>query len=379
MINKICKIVLVSLLLMSCSSKKEAIHIPLPNEVKGMWFSYVDYQTFLKDTPKDKIEKKIEGILANCESIGINTIIVHAVAFTDSFYNSKIYPVSNKLNQKDIDYLKIFVDEAHERNMHVEAWINPMRSVSNDEVGKWDNEFILNKWINEGSDNIKLFEDRYYLNIATEDSQNLIISVVEEIVDNYDVDGIHMDDYFYPAKVDDSFDSNQYTGSSFTDIGEFRRYQVNTLVEKIYNVVHQKNLAFGISPSGNIEYSRDIIFGDTEAWIAKGIVDYVTPQIYWGFTNKNKPFEPTLQEWQTLVDNTNVKLIAGLAAYKVGIASNDSDNDEWLNDSEILLKQIQSSKNTNNYGGYMLFSYHSLFGKENENMLNNRKNLVEID
>lgn len=375
--KKILKLVICLVLLASCTSKKESIHIPLQEEVKAMWFSYVDYQTFLKDVSKKDVEKEIDTILSNCESIGINTIFVHAVAFTDAFYDSKIYPKSNKLNQKEIDYLQIFVDKAHERNMHVEAWINPMRSVTVEEAALWEDDFILKQWINENNDSISSFEDRYYLNIATTESQQLILSVIEEIIKNYDVDGIHMDDYFYPAKVDETFDYNQFIGSFFDSLSDFRKYQVNELVGKIYNLVHDNNLVFGISPSGNIEYSRDVIYGDTEAWINKGLVDYVVPQIYWGYTNKTKPFEPTLQEWQSLMGNTDTKLIIGLAAYKIGVESQDSDNEEWLNDPKILSKQIETSKTVKNYSGYAIFSYHSLFGENNENGKRNKENLSD--
>lgn len=377
MIKKILKLVICLGLLASCTSKKEPVYIPLPEEVKAMWFSYVDYETFLKDTPKDQIKEEIEKIIENCENIGINTIFVHAVAFTDAFYDSNIYPKSNKVSQKDIDYLEIFIEEAHKKNMHVEAWINPMRSVTAEEAALWEEDFILKKWVNEANDNIYNFEGRYYLNIATEENQKLIISVIEEIIENYDVDGIHMDDYFYPAKIDDGFDDNQFAGSSFNSISDFRKYQVNELVEKIYDVVHENDLVFGISPSGNIEYSRDVIYGDTEAWVNKGIVDYVVPQIYWGYTNKTKPFEPTLQEWQLLMGNTDTKLIIGLAAYKVGIMSKDSDNEEWMKDDKILSKQIETSKTVKNYSGYALFSYHSLFGENNENSKRNKENLSQ--
>lgn len=363
MIKKIVISLLCVLMLTSCSTKKSSVHYPLPNEVQGMWFSFVDYQTFLKDTTSKDIEKEIEKILDNCQSIGINTLFVHAVAFTDSFYDSKIYPKSNKVNQKEIDYLKLFVEKAHDRKMHVEAWINPMRSVTSEEMAQIDDDFILKRWIKEENDSIYNFEGRYYLNIATEDTQKLILDVVKEIIDQYDVDGIHMDDYFYPAKVDAGFDINQFEASSFTNIDDFRRVQVNELVARIQSLVHKKSLTFGISPSGNIEYSRDVIFGDTEAWINSGSVDYVIPQIYWGYTNKTKPFERTLREWEALVDGSDVKLIVGLAAYKIGVSSKDSDNEEWMSDSMILEKQIETSKNVQNYGGYVYFSYHSLFRK----------------
>lgn len=350
-------------LLTSCSSRKESMHYPLPSEVKGMWFSFVDYRTFLKETSSEDIEKEIDEILDNCEELGINTLFVHTVAFTDAFYDSKIYPKSNVVSEKDIDYLKIFVEKAHQRKMHIEAWINPMRSVTSEEMASMDESYILKQWVNEGNDSIYNFEGRYYLNIATEDTQTLILSVVEEILTNYDVDGIHMDDYFYPAKVDDGFDINQFKGSSFQTIAEFRKYQVNELVDKIQALVHKKSLVFGISPSGNIEYSRDVIFGDTEAWIKNGSIDYVVPQLYWGYTNKAKPFENTLQEWQGLVEGTEIPLIVGLAAYKMGVESKDSDREEWMNDPMILDKQIETSRSVENYGGYIYFSYHSLFLK----------------
>lgn len=366
-------IILISIgLLVGCTSKKETINIDLPEKVKAMWFSYVDFNAEFKNIADDDVESKVEEIINNCDEIGINTIFVHAVAFTDAMYETKIYPRSS--HSDSIDYLKIFVEKAHEKGMHIEAWINPMRSYTSEQMKDISDEYLIKQWVNENNSAIRLFENRYYLNPSVQEAQKLILDVVDELCTNYDIDGIHMDDYFYPAKVTEDFDYEQFIQSGEIDSSTFRKNSVNQLVTKIHELVNSKNKIFGISPSGNIEYSRDVIFGDVDAWVQEGSIDYLVPQIYWGYTNKTKPYLETLEAWQELAGKNNVDLIVGLAGYKIGVASNDSDQEEWNSDESILKKQAVDAIDRNTRG-IAIFSYHSLFTQCNELTEINKENL----
>lgn len=242
-----------------------------------------------------------------------------------------------------------------------------MRSVKEDEINKLDDSFIVKQWI-INNERIRNVDGRYYLNPAYTEVQDLIVSVVEEILNKYTVDGIHMDDYFYPEGADEQFDSISYSKlGDGKSISEFRKGNVNQLVEKIYNAVKGKNddLVFGISPSGNIEYSTERIYGDISAWIEAENIDYLAPQIYWGYTHAKKPFYETLKEWESLTSNSNVDLIIGLAAYKLKEEGNNSDTAEWNSDEDILIKQIKDSKEIQGYRGISLYAYNSVFLNDN--------------
>ena len=193
------------------------------------------------------------------------------------------------------------------------------------------------------------------------------MNVINEIAQKYDIDGLHMDDYFYPDRVEKSFDQVDYFESD-TDLSleDWRRNNVNELVEKIDKTLNQidDEIWFGISPAGNLEYSRDSIFGDVETWVEHEWVDYIAPQIYFGYTNKSRPYAATLDQWSEVVKGTDVELIVGLGAYKINQKNGNSDDEEWIEDTQILMKQIQDAKDTENYGGYALYSYHSMFRAE---------------
>ncbi len=343
--------------------------VEVPNfyntEIRSIWFSYIDYRDYMQNLDKKEFSKKVKDIVTNIYNLKFNTIYVHAVSFTDAFYESKIYPKTQILPNIEYDPLEIFINEAHKKGIRVEAWINPMRSIKTEEVNNLNDDFIVKKWINENKPYIKMVNDRYYLNPAYKEVKDLIVSVVDEITSNYKVDGIHMDDYFYPENADESFDSEVLcTGC---DVAEFRKNNVNEMVSLINQSVKKKNLIFGISPSGNMEYSINTIYGDFNMWVDTGIVDYLIPQIYWGYDHPTKPYLKTLEEWKNVVLDSDVKLIVGLAGYKVGVEDSYAGDgkDEWINNSDILSKQYMDAVNMSCHG-VSIFAYNSLFFPKEE-------------
>lgn len=344
------------------TNKKEEVEIASFNDIviKGIWFSYVDYRDNMQGLNEEAFINKVKDIVNNCSELGINTIYVHAVSFTDAFYNSSIYPKTAILPGIEYDPLKIFIEEAHKKQIRVEAWINPMRSVSVEEVNSLDDGFVIKQWINEGKPYIRLVENRYYLNPAYEEANDLVVSVVKEIIDNYEVDGIHMDDYFYPEKATEDFDSEMLC--SGCDLAEFRKNNVNNLVSLINKEVKKNNLIFGISPAGNMDYSINTIYGDFNMWIDTGIVDYLIPQIYWGYGHPTKPFLKTLEEWMATVEGSDVKMIIGLAGYKIGVEDQYAKeaSNEWVENSDMLARQYMDAINLGSKG-VSVFSYQSLF------------------
>lgn len=332
--------------------------------IKGIWFSYIDFRDYMQASSQSEFEKKVDQVIKRISDAKFNTIYVHAVAFTDAFYHSKIYPQTTIVDVENVDILQTFIKKAHAKGLRVEAWINPMRSLTPEEMATVPDTYTLKQWVNEGLPYVKLYNNRYYLNPAYEAVNELIVSVVEEILDNYDVDGIHMDDYFYPEGIDSSFDAEANKGGK--TLAQFRKDNVNQMVASINQVVKRKNNIFGISPTGNMQYNVDSIYADVERWVDTEIVDYLIPQIYWGYNHPTKPYLSTLAEWMNLVADSNVDLIVGLAAYKLNKedAYAKDAKDEWINNPTILANQYVDAM-ASGAKGVAVFSYHSLFETEN--------------
>ena len=257
-----------------------------------------------------------------------------------------------------------------------------MRSFTLEEIQNVDDNFIIKKWITENKPYVKAVKDRYYLNPAYPETTDLILSVVQEIIDNYAVDGIHMDDYFYPEGIDENFDKDIYSKicTNKCTLEQFRKNNVNNLVAQINKLVKKSNLIFGISPSGNMDYSINSIYGDFNAWVDAGTVDYLIPQIYWGYNHPTKPYLQTLEEWSKVTQGSDVDLIIGIAGYKVGyedLYAKDGKN-EWVENTNILSRQTEDAKKLS-LKGVSIFSYKSIFIPEPEvenNVKQERENLI---
>ena len=363
----ICLLSLV-MLLTSCTKKGTDVE-----EIKAIWISYIDYTQILWGKSESEFVNEVDEMYENITDLGLNTVYVHASAFTDAYYDSEIYPshyVSNDIGGDiTFDPFEIMCDKADEYGLRIEAWLNPLRSFSKEDMAEVPDEFIIKKWANEGDRNIVLYDNRYYLNPCYDEVKDLVSAVVSEILDKYDVDGIHMDDYFYPDMVDESFDSYEFEKQD-ESLHDFRVNNVNELIQQVSKTIkkHDKNLEFSISPAGNLEYSKYTIFGDVENWVNNNYVDYIVPQIYFGYTNQARPFLETLNQWQEVVEGTDIGLVVGLASYKVNQESNDSDNHEWTNDNEIIAKQIIDAQEVDNYLGYSLFSYYTMYHPDSEDI-----------
>lgn len=357
---------LISLMLGCAPKSEDIVEISKYDDIaiKASWFSFVDYRDNMQNMSEEAFNSEVESVIDNLYNGGFNTIYVHAVSFTDAFYDSNIYPKTLILPNIEYDPLNIFIEKAHKKGIRVEAWINPMRSYLVEELDSVDDEFIVKKWITEDKPYTRNVKGRYYLNPAYEEVNNLILSIVNELISNYDIDGVHMDDYFYPDNIGDDFDYEVYNERCLNkcSLKEFRTSNVNNLVSLINKEVKKKGIVYGISPSGNMSYSIDSIYGNFNDWVDAEIIDYLIPQIYWGYNHPTKPFIKTLEEWKEVVKDSDVDLIVGLAGYKIGIEdvyTKDGKN-EWIDNNDIISRQINDSKNFN-LKGVSIFSYQSIY------------------
>ncbi|WP_346886784.1 glycoside hydrolase family 10 protein [Clostridium sp. UBA4395] len=355
------------------------------DEIKGIWLSYLDLSAMLKGKNENEFRKNISQAIENVEAMGLNTLIVQVRPFSDALYKSKYYPWSIYCsgiegNAPGYDPLQVIIEEAHLRNIRVEAWINPYRVRSDSVKLPLSSENPANKWIKDGSDNIIKCNGGIYYNPGKEEVRQLIVNGVKEIVENYEVDGIHFDDYFYPSS-DVSIDSKAYgkytSSGGDLDLESWRRENVNILVRQVYSIVKEisPEVVFGISPQGSMDNNYNSQFIDVKKWVQNpGYIDYICPQIYYGFLNDNSNFQQVIEEFDSLVTESTVNLYIGLSVYKVGSEDTWAGNgkDEWRNSTDILKRQVQASRKLKKYKGILLFRYDSLF-----NPSSNVKNQIQ--
>ena len=342
-------------------------------EDRYVFISYIDY-SYLKGKDENILKEEINKMVLNIKENNFNGIILQVRAFSDAIYYSKIfspslYIVNNENDKLKLDMLDYFIKLSHENNIKLIAWINPYRIRSNNDISSISGNNIVNKYLNTSSVEIK---NGIYFNPAKDEVLDLIIKGVLEIVKNYDVDGILYDDYFYPSKTCDLKDYELYkTQGGTNSLEDFRRDNINKLIRKTYENIKEVNsdVLFGISPSGNMNNNYNAEYLDINYLIENKIVDFIMPQIYYGFDNTNLPFVNTVNSWSNLVKDTNIKFYVALALYKSGLEDKYAKTgiNEWINNNDIISKQIIVSRNTYNYEGFSIFRYDYLFNSKKDN------------
>lgn len=328
-----------------------------------MWISYLDIMEMSSGT-ESAFRSEISAAYDNCAALGINTVYVHVRSHGDAYYNSDYFPRTKYLSGS-YDPLPIMIEEAHKRSLSFQAWINPLRMSAEKDLSR-GNGYAVYDWT--GSERLVKVGSYYYLNPAYSDVIDVIVKGAAEIVANYDVDGLHIDDYFYPT-TDASFDSGAFYNSGYGHISDFRRANCDRLVSSLYSAVKTANPSaiFGVSCQGNMENNYNEMYADVEKWCkSSGYLDYIMPQIYFGFDNSTQPFAQCVKNWDNLAAKGNVPLIVGITAAKIGTEDvwAGAGRNEWLNDSAILRRQVLTSMDQVSYGGVCLFRYRLLFAPD---------------
>lgn len=328
------------------------------NVQHARWISYLEYSDIMLNKSEKEFTDYIIKMIENAKSDDINTIYFHSRAFGDSYYKSELFPQGTFLNQ-NYDPLKIIITEAHKLDISVHAWVNPLRCQTAEEFVTISDDFTTKKWFNEFQGTyICNVDGRMWLNPAYDEVTDFISDGILEIIRNYDVDGIHIDDYFYPS-ADENFDKSAFSDSGQDNLNQWRIDNINRLVSEIYSEIknYDDDILFGISPQGNIDIDYNSQFADVKTWCSNsGYCDYIVPQIYFGFKNDTCPFEQTFQQWYDMTKNSDISLVIGLAVYKEGKEDKwaGSGKNEWIEDSDVIQKQkdfIAEYENT----GYSLY------------------------
>lgn len=366
------------------SSKATADTPENDEEMRGVWVSYMELSMENESSKTQKaFEDKFTEIAQKCRNSGFNTLIVQVRPFCDALYKSSYFPWSHILTgtqgeNPQYDALQIMCDICKENNLKIHAWINPYRVSSNETPKKLsdNNPYIKNSEIGIKTDN------GIFLDPSNETAQQLISDGVKEIAENYDVDGIQFDDYFYPTE-DESFDKKQYEAyiekygkENSMSLDNWRMQNVNTLICKIYRTIKSvdSSVEFGISPQGNIG-NNDGLYADVKSWCTcKGFADYICPQIYFSLENPALTFEDCLDSWTSLDFDENVKLYVGLGGYKAG--NGEYDEETWLLSDSILADEYDILRNNKSVRGFMLYSYNSLEDDTAKKEINNLINAL---
>lgn len=337
-------------------------------EMRAVWVSYIELNKLLSDssTP-DKARAALDTLMDNCVSYGMNAVIFHVRANSDAYYKSSLFlPASSakKLLEAGFDPLEYAVSAAHKHGLELHAWINPYR------IG-------ANKAYAIGSE-IFTYNGRYYYIPTSLEAQKIILDGVKEVVNNYAIDGVQYDDYFYPTgcigenEVAD-FEKEAYdtykseAGNRALSPGAWRRSHVDALMAASYQAVHKRTGAvFGVSPSHDSEKTYSKMFADTKKWLAqRGYIDYLCPQVYFGFEHISAAFDKVVNQWLAFPRDDSVKLYFGIGIYKIGLspdryagsASNPAGRYEWQERDDIMKRSVQYLRTKSAVEGMMFYSY----------------------
>lgn len=363
-------------------------------EMRAVWVASVynlDWPS-KKGLPVAEQKQEFIRLLDEIKAMNMNAVIMQIKPTADAFYPSAYGPWSEYLTGtqgKDPGYdpLEFMIEEAHKRGLEFHAWFNPYRITMNhtdlsrlsaDHPARQHPEWTI------------AYGNQLYYNPGIPEAQDFIALGIEEVVKNYDIDAVHMDDYFYPNKIagvpfPDQETYETYGKKAFTHIEDWRRDNVNQLVKQINDTIKKEKpyVKFGISPFGvwrNIKddptgsnttagmTNYDDLYADTREWIQQHDIDYVTPQIYWSIGFQAAAYDVLTKWWSNEVKGEPVHLYIGQAAYKI----NQNSDPAW-SDPEEYFKQIELNRQSQLVQGSMHFSLKDL----NRNPLNVKDRLIE--
>ena len=346
-------------------------------EWRAVWVSYLEWAG-MDFSSEEAFRAGAAELMDNCLSIGLNTVIAQVRPFGDALYRSTLFPWSHLCTGEQgqdpgFDPLDVLITEAHSRGLSLEAWVNPYRLRSS---AKMPPALAENNLVNVHPEWVCAVGEGLYLNPAIPEAADYVVQGVAELVQNYAVDGIHFDDYFYPT-TDESIDAAQFAASGAGNLAAWRRENVTALVRAVHDTVKAADptLRFGISPQGNPDNDENQQYSDVTGWLASGggdaVVDYLCPQVYWGqgFALHNGStrfaFENIVPAWLAYPRAADVALYFGLGAYRVGVGdggSNENSLSGWST-GRALADQVAFLREQG-AGGWALYRYGSLFGPE---------------
>ena len=353
-------------------------------EMRGVWVSSVynlDYPS-RQGLTESQLKAEADAIISQAVEWNMTAIFLQVRPAADALYASEIVPWSSVLTGKQgqapdggFDPLAYFVQQCHANGLELHAWLNPYR-ITRTAADTRDAAFAqlcADHPAHQFADSVVFHSDGcLYFDPGQPKVQQHLLEITREILENYDVDGIHLDDYFYPGSSFSDKETYAQYGGDFKNIGDFRRNAVSQLIHDLHKLVEstKPKAQFGVSPAGiwasslQIPTGADTLgsqsyfesFADSRRWVRENMVDYIAPQIYWEIGADSGDFSILLDWWNHTVADTDVKLYIGLAAYKAAEAEEGS---VWFGTDE-LSRQLDAMKESTHTSGALFFRYGSL-------------------
>lgn len=351
-------------------------------EMRALWIATVNNINFpsKQGLSAKELASELESIVSFAGENGFNTIMFQVRPSADALYDSDLFPASKfvsgqcgKAPNGNFDCLEYLIRAAHAKQISVHAWVNPLRVTSGNATYPQTDITVLpmSSPARQNEEYVVAYADgKLYFDAGEPYVRSLVAAGVREICENYEVDGIVFDDYFYPypsgdAEFDDADTFARY-GSGQT-LGDFRRDSVNQLVRLCYETVKavDKSIQFGVSPFGiwqnddgenggsktkGLE-AYEAIYCDALAWAKGGYVDYLAPQIYWTFDTASAPFDTVAAWWNEALCGTGVRYYINHGVYRY--------SDGGMASGEIT-KQLEFSRTLDRYFGSMYYGYAAL-------------------
>ncbi|KAA6451935.1 family 10 glycosylhydrolase [Bacillus swezeyi] len=341
------------------------------SELRAVWIATVtniDWPSKKGLTVKQQKEEYIK-LLNDVTEMGMNAVVVQIKPTADAFYPSSYGPWSEYLTGvqgKDPGYdpLCFLLEETHRRKLEFHAWFNPYRiTMNHTDLNRLSEDHPARRH----PDWVAAYGRQLYYNPGIPATQDFIVKGIKEVVKNYDIDAVHMDDYFYPYKIagvefPDLSTYEQYGKACFEKIDDWRRDNVNKLVKQINAAIKKEkpHVKFGISPFGVWRNKADDptgsnttagmtnyddLYADTREWIQQGYLDYIAPQIYWSIGFAPAAYDILVDWWKNETDGRPVHLYIGQAAYKI----NQNADPAW-SDPEEYPRQMALNRSTSVMG-----------------------------
>lgn len=373
--------------------------IPTEYNVKEREFRAVWISQLVGDVPsitsKEAYISNMMSVLDVLERYNINAIVYHIRIMNDALYDSDDNPKSAYLGNVDFeewDYLEWLIDEVHRRGIEFHAWMNPYRIQNGlNNVSSIPARYA-NFPNNPASDASMLLvgDNGVILNPGEPRVRQFIVDTSMDVIEKYDVDAIHFDDYFY-ISMNQNADAHTYSkykaNSQTTNIEDWRREQVDIFIKDLsdemreYNTLNNRQVQLGISPSGiwrngngvvsgynengdaitngsdtvGFAHYGNYLYSDTKKWIDNEWIDYVVPQAYWAFTKQVALHAGIVNWWQQVVKNKDVNLYIGMGLYMIS-----GGDTEWNKDPYEASNQALYSSQFENVDGMVMYQYKSI-------------------
>ena len=345
--------------------------IPASTEMRGVWVTSaynLDFPSRQGMSPAD-MRSEIDEILNRAYVLGINAVFVQVRPAADALYQSDYFPWSTMITgtqgrapQDGFDPLAYWIERAHTLGIEVHAWLNPYRITYPNENITDVRRLAQGHPARENPSWAVAYGSSLFFDPGLPEVRQLIANGVAHIIRNYNIDGIHLDDYFYPSRDFPDQASFAAHGGGM-DIHDWRRENINEMIRLLQSTVRELDptVRFGVSPRaiwlnqnsdprgsdtrGQESYHAQ--YADSHRWVLEGWVDYIVPQIYWYMGFEIADYERVLAWWEDLVEGTGVDLYIGLAVYREVLG-----RPNW--DGEIL-RQLYRNKQSDVVRGNIFF------------------------